>query len=429
MILASSLYSIYLFSFVVPALVSAAAVEHRARQTSSSRPSPSSSLSTFSCRPSAPIKHADSDDDWYHPEYADDDDDEKEEEDEEDDAVGLDYIAYWNADRYNEDEDAEFADGGDDESDREEEELMIINGRYRAKAKGLPKARDTDANYSSILLGSNKDILSQATSSRLYGFSNNQHPVDDQGVNKSGVRIRALHARATPGRAGNSEYYRKNVNDKSITESSRATTFSRVGYSDNQHLVDDQGVDESGVRALHARATPSRVGNSDFRIGQSSGATTSSRVGYSNNQHFVNDQGVDESSVRVLPRATTALPPVNDLYSFYPYKTAVRTLPTSAHKFFGELGYHTRDFDQRMTDLTYIWYMPRKTVLATVGATKTVHRESVSTATVYVPKKETETVMVTVTTSLYIRYDQMDTFIFSKGWGAFKTESMAFRCI
>jgi hypothetical protein len=79
--------------------------------------------------------------------------------------------------------------------------------------------------------------------------------------------------------------------------------------------------------------------------------------------------------------------PIN-YWSFYPYTTAIRSLNTDEKAFFGPLGYHSRDREQRATDQTYQWYIPKKT--KTVKATETIHHAAV-TETVY---------MLTTTTAI-----------------------------
>jgi hypothetical protein len=79
---------------------------------------------------------------------------------------------------------------------------------------------------------------------------------------------------------------------------------------------------------------------------------------------------------------------VINYWSFYPYTTAIRSLNTDEKTFFGPLGYHSRDREQRATDQTYQWYIPKKT--KTVKATETVHQAAV-TETVYLVATTTAT--------------------------------------
>jgi hypothetical protein len=92
------------------------------------------------------------------------------------------------------------------------------------------------------------------------------------------------------------------------------------------------------------------------------------------------DCAPDEGEDHVIPQ---------DYWSFYPYTTAIRSLGEHEHKFFGPLGYHTRNTEQRATDQTYLWFIPKRTT--TVDATQTIHKAAL-TETVYITKTKTTTV-------------------------------------
>ncbi|KAA8909489.1 hypothetical protein FN846DRAFT_1008849 [Sphaerosporella brunnea] len=86
-------------------------------------------------------------------------------------------------------------------------------------------------------------------------------------------------------------------------------------------------------------------------------------------------------------------PSLINYWSFYPYTTAIRSLLSDERRFFGPLGYHTRDSDQRASDQTYLWYLPRKT--KTVKATETVVTAAV-TETLYLLSTTTATETTTL---------------------------------
>ncbi|KAF8250715.1 hypothetical protein K440DRAFT_659332 [Wilcoxina mikolae CBS 423.85] len=92
------------------------------------------------------------------------------------------------------------------------------------------------------------------------------------------------------------------------------------------------------------------------------------------------DCGPDDGEDHIIPA---------DYWSFYPYTTAIRSLEEHEHNFFGPLGYHTRDAEQRAIDQTYLWFIPKRTT--TVDATQTVHKAA-STRTLYITTTKTTTV-------------------------------------
>jgi hypothetical protein len=75
-------------------------------------------------------------------------------------------------------------------------------------------------------------------------------------------------------------------------------------------------------------------------------------------------------------------------YTTYSYTTAIRSLSEEEHAFFGPLGYHSRPDEQRASDRTHSWFIPKQTM--TVGATTTVELKAPVTKTVYMTLTETQ---------------------------------------